>query len=107
MTLAGVSKNLKEERRYLAEIERAASFLQSMGVPTFTCAQLEATPPEDLNKWKRANATLANSAERRIANQTTLCKNLTSERKSFAETMRAFKGSGLATYVADWDKAKQ
>lgn len=98
--------NLAEERRLLAEVERSTSFLQSLGAPAFTCAQLRATPPKGVDAWKKANPVVAQGANRRIETTRGLCEDVETERSGFAKNVRSLAGpdSTLTGYVRDWDR---
>jgi hypothetical protein len=100
--------NLAEERRLLSEVERSTSFLQSLGAPAFTCAQLLATPPKAVDAWKKANPVVAQAANRRIQTTSDLCGDVETQRSEFATNVRSLAGSDstLAAYVRDWDRAK-
>ena len=98
--------NLRENRRELREIERASSFLLAMGVPSFTCEQLRAKPPVEVNAWKNANSALAKSAASRIKTLADLCDDADKQRTDYLVAIGAMPSGELKNYVDDWERAR-
>ena len=106
-TLAGAWASLRAERRLLRDIERATSFLLAMGVPAFTCSQLQAKPRSAVDAWERDNAALAKDAASRLRNVTELCEEADEERAHFLSAIQSVKSGTFRDYVDDWERAKR
>ena len=96
---------LDTERAKTRDFERASSFLQELGVPTFTCVVLTATDRAVVNAWKANNPVVAQKADRRLANATKLCTDIKTAQDGYSAEVHKIPGGTLAERVAELDAA--
>jgi len=102
--LKSARNELATERAKTLDLERTSSFLKEMGVPAFSCDELTAADPTDVNAWKAKNTSLAKKAEKRLENAKKLCAEIKEARDKHLAAIESFQGGdlkGLATDLAN------